>query len=192
MLQAVCALRSAKSQRLRSQTQIIIFLKVKTHPHAFPKTQSVLIDLYMIKYEVECSRVTRLHTSALHLDIGSELMNCFGFELTERILPSLLVSCMLSIPGRAAATRRNSCRRKERMLLVTSAVTVTRTLHTKMLSVQAVGSEIRSATILKVLLEEIMQLGKVLGIEKNVHTNCVTGSTGHMNLLSWPTEHCLL
>lgn len=52
------------------------------------------------------------------------------------------------------------------MLLVTSAVTVTRTLHTKMLSVQAVGSEIYSATILKVILEEIMQLGKVLGIEK--------------------------
>lgn len=73
------------------------------------------------------------------------------------------------------------------MLLVTSAVTVTRTLHSKMLSVKSAGSEICSATILKVILEEIMQLGKVLGIDmrvKNVHTNCVTGSTGHMHLLS--------
>ncbi len=34
-----------------------------------------------------------------------------------------------------------------------------------MLPVQAVGSEICSVTILKVILEEIVQLGKVLGIE---------------------------
>lgn len=69
------------------------------------------------------------------------------------------------------------------MLLETSAVTVTRTL----LSVKSVGSEICSACILKVILEEIMQLGKELGIDmrgKNFHINCVTGSTGHMNLLS--------
>lgn len=33
---------------------------------------------------------------------------------TQRILSSLLLSCVLSIPGRAAATRRKSCRGKER------------------------------------------------------------------------------
>lgn len=65
-----------------------------------------------------------MQQSNLITEIRSELLNCFCFELTERILPSLLVSCMLSIPGRAAATRRNSCGREETTRLEILAVLV--------------------------------------------------------------------
>lgn len=66
--------------------------------------------------------LSRMQQSNLITEIRSELLSCFCFELTERILPSLLVSCMLSIPGRAAATRRNSCGREETTLLEILAV----------------------------------------------------------------------
>lgn len=43
---------------------------------------------------------------------------------TERILSSLLLSCVLSIPGKAAATRRKSCKEPQREEMKTTAETV--------------------------------------------------------------------
>lgn len=40
---------------------------------------------------------------------------------TERILSSLLLSCVLSIPGKAAATRRKSCKEPQREQMKTTA-----------------------------------------------------------------------